>query len=200
MQSPEFEDYGDAWVGAQNRAATFHLPGDDETVAIVALGGEWRGSGAADRPFGRALFESATVEFGLRPSPLPMPEGELQRLTAVVLERHGGFLRRCLRFQYQRTEELLAEVPYALFRGLRDARPSPGVRDPQLRALTSYAYDLAVARDFDHPNLIHVAQVPRQRILATPVTGFASFDERELVVLGPTGVDDRVRTILPKDA
>ena len=78
----------------------------------------------------------------------------------------------------------------------RSARGEPaiGYLRPELRALASFTYDCPIAQCFG--NLLFVASVPRQRILATPVTGFAAFGEAEVLVLGPSAAADQVECVI----
>jgi SPP1 gp7 family putative phage head morphogenesis protein len=113
-----------------------------------------------------------------------------------------------LRVMYQNTQALLAKekitrVP--LFRGLT-IRVDPPLStaevhqiDPKLQPMSSFSLSLKTAESFaayqkfaGAQSLVLVGDVPRERVLSCPLTGFGCLDEQELVILGAGGDDPDV--------
>ncbi len=188
-----------AWFSGSNRARDLGLD-DDLAIGLVVLAGEWEGSGARERQVGLALHLAAAAEFDVGVDALPA-DGPARATADQLLAAHGPALRMFLRLQYERTQAFVAE-PVVAFRGviMRDPPRGPLARIQPLRApLSSFSLDGHIGESFPMYSptdvapaayVVLMAQVPPERILTTPVTGFASLHEQEIVVVGASAADE----------
>jgi hypothetical protein len=190
----------DLWMASARHATDLGLTSDAE-AAVIALWGEWRASRGWSRRYNRALQLAAAHVFKLRPS--FKTSGGLGSVGAEIFARHMDTLHRIVETQYEMTQALLKGGSIIAYRGVgRRTAARAGDVDPLLRPMSAFSLSPVTARAFardargrhgSHAVLIEAA-IPAERVLATPATGLASFDEREVIVLGSqdTG-DDFVR-------
>jgi hypothetical protein len=108
---------------------------------------------------------------------------------------------RIIETQYSETQALLDRRWIVAYRGVgRRTQAGSGNVHPQLRPLSAFSLDRETARVFareaigrhgPHGVLIEAA-IPPERVLTTPATGLASFDEKEVIVLGSDGATQDV--------
>jgi hypothetical protein len=204
LVSAEFDAFVDelkaddeAWFVGSSRAAALGI-NDVRETAVIVLAGEWRSSEAYGRPYGRAFQLAAADAFGLAvPPEAASGVGEAAR---QLIDEHPTLWKQIIKAQYTRTSALLGSGVVVAHRGLSRATPAQaGGVDPRLRPLSSFSLDAGIAQHFPMTGsggatVLQHADVPVERILATPATGFASLLEREIVVFGPSaGQTDGVR-------
>jgi hypothetical protein len=186
----------DLWAVNASHANELGLTSDAE-VAVMTLWGEWRASGGWSRRYIRALQLAATRVFKLTPS-FDTSVG-LGSVAAEILARHMDVFHRIIETQYEMTQATLKGGSIVAFRGVgRRTTARAGDVDPRLRPMSAFSLDQDIARAFareargqhgSHAILVE-ASIPAERVLATPATGLASFDEREVIVLGAQGTED----------
>jgi len=100
--------------------------------------------------------------------------------------------------QYEMTQRALkaAGITHVdLVRGMSISQPVKGVRESEMRALSSWSTEMKTTRSFagwlgdGQPTYVS-ARFPIERIFATPLTGIGCFHEAEFVVLGVPGTDN----------
>jgi hypothetical protein len=187
----------EAWGGGKYRATALGISDIAET-AVIALAGEWRSSDGYFRRYGRAFQLAAADAFDLA-----VPPGTLSGVGEAarqLVDRYPALWNRIINLQYARTAALLGSSIVVAHRG--NSHPTPaqqGSVDPKLRPVSSFSLDAGIALHFPMNDsscvtLVQHAQIPVERILATPATGFAALLEKEIVVLGPSeGNTDLVR-------
>lgn len=123
--------------------------------------------------------------------------------TVEVADSNQAVLARFVQAQYSLTQQLLEGIDaVVLYRSVRSASENEGrTVDPSLQPLSSFSLEAEIAQSLATHGLNSAGggdyvltmcgEVPRSRILSTPVTGFGSLLERELVV-GWGVLDDRL--------
>lgn len=189
------------------RMDNLNIPGWDDYVQSWASNSEgcvselingWAVTSGDKNVQSIAMQLAAKKEFGLEGPSLWWNKAALKEATKLF-EKDEIILRRFLREMYSDTQEHLAK------QGLKTVRVSRGYKgnigidlatkankilkaDVQLQPMSSFSSDLKSARIFslstDKRQTILFAEVPANRILSCPVTGYGCLDEVEWVVLG----------------
>ncbi|MDR7492185.1 MAG: ADP-ribosyltransferase domain-containing protein [Armatimonadota bacterium] len=181
-----------------------HGYGDSLDEAVVSsLVGSWAAT-SAEGSLSMAIQHAAVEELGLSPRTRtrfdldPDLDPHVEEGKKLLAEA-GPALRLFLRTMYKQTQERLRAmgVDHVLvYRGIRlPVRLPVGHHEMNLQPLSSFTAEFSIARVFagvstmgpSHGAVIAVV-VPRERILATPMTGFGCLDEQEVVVLGDESV------------
>lgn len=180
-----------------------------------SLTNAWGATSADSNKWSVAVQRAARDEFGLTDAPFQHIESRLDdsALSAVddVTSNHGDILKRHLRAQYDRTQDVLREAGLdhvTLYRGSTfDEAPDwlnqasgPITADNldevggqvvhSLQPLSSTSSDFTVAWNFsgtgpgDEVGVINAMRVPREQVLGLPGTGFGHTLESEYVLLG----------------
>ncbi len=161
---------------------------------------EWANSSGDNRARSVAMQRAAAAEFKLKSHASPYGPDALHD-SDDVLASEGVAMRDFLRAQYDETQAWFKErgiTHVTLYRGVKVPKESWregfGATDAELSALSSFTTDIGVAESFARggpggwipgtkPTMI-ACDVPVDRILSTPFTGFGCLGEREVVVLG----------------
>ncbi len=186
-------------------------PSSDEARAVLReqavsdLIHEWASSSNDRNPRTLALQETAREMFGLTGTFAwntigAISPDERRELVAKVhkeMEDHHDMYEAFLKAQYDESQRRLKAANIRrlrLFRGWNwyDATPRPdwakdadgSPRNVPMRPLNSWAYTRYEAGKFGGGGVITVADVPAERILSWPQTGFGSLTEDEFVILG----------------
>jgi len=123
---------------------------------------------------------------------------------------HGDSARKFLRLMYEDTQEHLKKLGLKTVRVARGFNGKVGnlistVEKPlsqvklELQPMSSFSSNVYTAKDFATPigagdRAIFFAEIPVDRILSTPVTGFGCMAEEEFVVIGSRKITEKVLT------
>lgn len=173
-----------------------------ETVEDFAsqLVGTWAQTSADSHPLSQAIQYAASDEFGLPKFTAhfgsSMGFGPKNLRLGQIHSKHGAFLRRFVRSQYDYTQAWFAEngiESVTIFRGMRFTAPPGWVQkgggitsNIELQPLSSFSSEYGVAREFaDSSGAVMTAiRVPVDKVLSTARTGFGCLNEGEVVLLG----------------
>lgn len=188
LNMSEWDDYAKLWANNSERA-------------VEGLIREWAATSGDNSAHSIAMQLAAKKEFGLEGTSLWWKK---EALTAakILFTKHEIAMRRFLREMYNDTQEHLAKQGLKTVKVARGHRGDIGITpstltkkmakvDVQLQPLSSFSSDFDIAQDFANPfkkdaefvSLLF-AEVPANRILSCPVTGYGCLDEVEWVVLG----------------
>jgi N12 class adenine-specific DNA methylase len=190
---------------------------------------QWAETSNDHSPWSLAVQQIIGTEFGIEDAHTWDVDEALQQGTDDLIERQGVMLRSFVHAQYALTQERLAQHgvdTLNLYRGMSWESPDEipdwarelkdGVTDSvevPLRPASSFTANGETAVQFSGGmdgelddefeygpvSLVVAAEVPRERILATPRTGVGCLGEWEFVVLGGTGTFSVVAQGLHQD-
>jgi hypothetical protein len=170
---------------------------EDYRSATSNLVSQWAATSGDTSRMSIMMQLAAREEFGLQGTTLWW-EKEALAGAKELMKIHGTSARKFLRLMYEDTQAHLKKM------GLKTVRVARGfrggneeilstVKNPlyktrvQMQPMSSFSSDLGVAQGFadvDYVGSMFFAEVPIERILSTPVTGFGCMSESEFVVLG----------------
>lgn len=179
-----------------NRIATQDMVLTDYKVASENIIRQWAATSGDTNPHSIAMQLAAQKEFGLKGTSLWW-EKEALAEAKILFKKHEIPMRKFLREMYNDTQKHLAK------RGLKTVRVARGYKgdigiEPstiankmsitkiQLQPMSSFSSNFGEARLFarEAPGSLFYAEIPAERILSCPVTGFGCKKEFEYVVLG----------------
>lgn len=141
---------------------------------------------------------AARTEFGLKGTNIWW-EKKVLKEAEVLFKEHGNAARQFLRVMYNDTQEHLAKQGLKTVRivrgykgvvkGVKESTIENPIAEAKIRLqpMSSFTSDINVTSDFVHildDKAIFYSEVPINRILSCPVTGFGCKKEFEYVILG----------------
>jgi len=171
----------------------------EETASFLIKG--WATTSGDNNPQSIMMQLAARKEFGLDGTSIWWKKEALTKAT-TAFEKHEVVTRRFLREMYNDTQAHLAKQGLKSVRMARGFKGSVGITDStvanpmghariKLQPMSSFSSDLDIARGFTTPAVGEAGQaslmfveVPANRILSCPVTGYGCRHEYEWVVLG----------------
>jgi hypothetical protein len=158
---------------------------------------EWAATSGGENPRSILMQLAARKEFGLEGTSMWWKKEALDKATEVF-KTHEIAARRFLREIYNDTQEYLAKQGLKTVRVARGYRGDIGIApstiknkmskiDIQLQPMSSFSSNIGTAQDFtlgSNKQSLLFAEVPANRVLSCPVTGFGCKDELEWVILG----------------
>jgi len=166
------------------------------TQATTGLLSAWAGTSNDSNEHSLAMQDAAAKEFGIKD---PLTWGKAQGVSDLTLAArdqlisdHGAVYQDFLRTQYDQTQKALADQglkptdSVTLYRGIVDVKlpPEGQVYEVATRPLSSWSTTTATADGFSTDGNIVAAQVPVKDILSTGASGFGTWYEQEVVVMG----------------
>jgi hypothetical protein len=171
--------------------------------AVRNLIQQWAGTSGDTNAKSIMMQLAAKAEFKLEGSTIWWKKEALKE-AEELFKTHGKAAGQFLRLMYEDTQEHLKKLGLKTVRVVRGHTGIIGdtlstIKNPlykteiQLQPMSSFSSDLAIATDFADidPSTraysrasLFFAEIPAERILSTPVTGFGCMEEVEYVVLG----------------
>lgn len=157
----------------------------------------WAATSGDDSYRSIAVQLAAQKEFGLKGASIWWKKEALKEAT-TYFGTHEIAMRRFLREIYNDTQEYLAKQGLKTVRVARGYRGDIGIApstiknkmskiDIQLQPMSSFSSNIGTAQDFtlgSNKQSLLFAEVPANRVLSCPVTGFGCKNELEWVILG----------------
>jgi len=179
----------------------------DHDLACSDLVAQWAATSGDDSRLALALQLAAKEEFGLKGASVWWNESAVEAAELFYAE-HGEALRLFLREMYNETQEYLGKrgiKKLRLFRGMILEEKEAGnltlasegtnfvkTTDIRMQPMSSFSADPTTAVAFAEPNEYHpvavtmFVEIPAERVLSCPMTGFGCLREYEAVVLATT--------------
>ena len=171
---------------------------EDYEVAARNIIQQWAGTSGDTTPKSIMMQLAAKKEFGLEGTTIWWEKEALKEATELF-EIHEKAMRRFLRTMYDNTQDHLAKQGLKTVRVARGHKGNIGINpstiknpvteiDIELQPMSSFSSSFETAQEFAtdifQENNLFFAEIPANRVLSTPVTGFGCKAEQEFVILG----------------